>query len=265
MIFDARQLAAGWLTVALASGADTERPILNRTLYLEQFADGVRLVATDSVTLLHGWVPDIEHALDPGPGMDEAPIATAIALDAHGRAKGFLAHLLRLAFKAEKEDADKIEVRLRLDVKDTDVAKQGVLSGFEARWVVIEQPDTGNEAERLKMLTVEGKYPTWRNVLGNFRSELTTQVALAPLVIGELAKAGKYHPGARIGWQFGGDNQAARVTIIDSDPHVDGLIMPTKWDLDLNAPRVDDVVAEAERIAGEVTFDEGDEDEDGTP
>lgn len=262
MIFDALQLAPGWLTISLASGVDKERPILNRTIYVEQFGDGVRLVATDSVTLLHCWVPDIEHELDPGPGFDESPMATAIVLDAHGRAKGFMAHLLSLARQAEKDESDTVEVRLRLDVKDA-AGPQGVLDGIEARWVIVEQPDTGTEAERLKLLTVDGFYPPWRNVLGNHHPELTTQVALAPLVIGQLAKAGKYHPGARIGWQFGGDNLAAAVTIIDSSPHVEGLVMPCRWDLVTNAPRVDDAVAEAERIAQEAADAEGGDDESG--
>lgn len=263
MNFDARDLARGWLAVALASAKDAQRPVLSRTVFIEQYpGEGVRLVATDSYVLLHAWVPDLEHANDPGPGLDEAPDRTAIAIDTHGRAKGFLHHLLRLAIKAEKEDWPAVEVRLRLDVADPDRTAQATLAGLEARYVVIEQPDTGDEAERLKLLTCEGVYPPWRKLLGNFAPELTTQLALAPDLVGQLAKVGKIHPGSRLGWSFGGENKAARVTVIDSDPHVEGIAMPCRWDIDTNAPRVDDVVDEAERIAREAAEldDEGDAD-----
>lgn len=260
MNFDARDLARGWLAVALASAKDAQRPVLNRTVFIETFADGARLVATDSYVLLHAWVPDLEHANDPGPGMDEAPSRTAIAIDAHGRAKGFLHHLLRLALKAEKDDQPAIEVRLRLDVADTDRAAQTTLAGLEARYVVVEQPDTGDEAERLKLLTCEGVYPPWRKLLGNFAPELTTQLALAPDLVGQLAKVGKIHPGSKLGWHFGGENKAAQLTVIDSDPHVEGIAMPCRWDIEANAPRVDDVVDEAERIAREAA-DPGPDDE----
>lgn len=262
MIFDARDLSRGWLAVALASSKDAQRPVLSRTVYIESYPEGVRLVATDSYVLLHAWVPDIEHTNDPGPGMDEAPMRTAIALDTHGRAKGFLHHLLRLALKAQKEDWPAIEVRLRLDVADTEQGAQHTLAGLEARYVVIEQPDVGDEAERLKMLTCEGVYPPWRKLLGNFTSELTTQLALAPDLVGNLAKVGRIHPGSKLGWSFGGENKAARVTVIDSDPHVEGIAMPCRWDIDANAPRIDDVVDEAEQIARDAA-EANDDDPDG--
>ena len=266
MLFDARDLARGWLSVALASAKDTQRPVLSRTVYIESFAEGARLVATDSITLLHAWGPDIEHANDPGPSIDEAPTKTAIAIDTHGRARGFLSHLLKLALKAEKEDWPAIEARLRLDVADTGhQAPQATLAGLEARYVVLEQPDQGDEAERLKLLTCDGIYPPWRKLLSNFAPELTTQLALAPDVVGQLAKVGKIHPGAKLGWSFGGENKAASLRVIDSDPHVSGVVMPCRWDIDTNAPRADDVVTEAEQIArdaADVGDEEGDDLED---
>jgi hypothetical protein len=264
VIFDARTIARGWLAAALASGKDSGRPSLDRTVYIESYAEGVRFVATDSITLLHVWVPDIEHELDPGPTLDEAPIKTAIAIDTHGRAKGFLQHLLKLAITAQEEDRDAVEVRLRLDVADRPAVQgQATFEGLEARFVVLEQPDVGDEAERIKLVTCEGVYPTWRTLLEQFTPELTTQLALAPKVVGQLAKIGQWYPRARLGWSFGGENKAARLTVIDSEPYVEGVVMPVRWDIDANAPRVDDVVAEAEGIARDAA-DAGGDDEEGS-
>jgi len=254
MMFDAGPLARGWLSVALASAKDGARPTLNRTVYIESYADGVRLVATDSHMLLHCWVPDIDHGLDPGPVLDDTPIKTAIAIDPHGRAKGFLAHALRLAAAAERDNLAPVEIRLRLDVADDGAPAQATFLGMEARYVVLEQPDH----ERLKLRTCEGHYPGWRNLLAGWAPELTTQLALAPDVIGQLGKLDRWHPTCRVGWSFGGENAMARLTIIDSDPHVDGVAMPVRWDLDTNAPRVDDVVDDAEQILRDAAGDDPD-------
>lgn len=260
MIFDARDIARGWLAVALASAQDSAWPALNRTIYIESYGDGARLVSTDSVTLLHTWVPAVDHHGDPGPSLDEAPQKTAIAMDPHGRARGFLKHALKLAIQAAKDELDPVEIRLRLDVAENDGARaQATFAGMEARYVVLEQPDH----ERLKLRTCEGEYPSWRKLLAGFEPELTTQLALAPDVIAQLGKLGRIHPGCRVGWSFGGGNQAARLTIIESDPHVDGMVMPCRWDIDANAPRVDDVVAEAEKLAREAAEAPPDDDPDG--
>src|SRR5687768_16742409 len=112
-LFDARTLARGWLSVAIASAADKARPVLHRTVSIEAFPEGLRLVATDSFVLLRSWVPNLDHDLDPEPGLDEAPYATAVAMDPHGRAKGFLAHVLKLA-SDEVYDDDPLEVRVDL-------------------------------------------------------------------------------------------------------------------------------------------------------
>lgn len=249
MMFDAQQIARGWLAVALASAKDAALPVLSRTVFVESFAEGVRLVATDSVVLLHAFVPDVEHENDPGPGLDEVPIATAIAMDPHGRACGFLAHALKLANAAATDGGEPIEIRLRLDVADAGGQAQQQFAGLEARYVVLEQPDH----ERLKLRTCDGTFPAWRTVVSSFTPELATQLAFAPGVAGQIARIGNFHPYARLGLTFGGENRACQLDAVDSDPHVAGLVMPCRWDLARNRPRVDDVAAEAEAFLRQVT------------
>jgi hypothetical protein len=102
LTFDAALLARAWLSVALASGNDDKLPVLYRTVAVEEFDHGARLVATDGYVLLRCWVPATESDLAEEPGLDVAPDRTVVAFDPHGRAKGLLAFLLKQS-KADKD------------------------------------------------------------------------------------------------------------------------------------------------------------------
>lgn len=231
MIFDAETLARGWLSVAVAASADKDRPQLNKTMSIEQYPGGVRLVATDSYVLLRAWVPSVDGDGDlvPEPSLDESPMATAVAMDPHGRGVGFLAHLLKLA---TAKGSLPIEVRLMLGVIEPDES-DGMLGGMEARYVVLEQPDV----ERLKLATYEGGYPHWRKVAGNFGAKTTKAVALSPYVLAKIAKLAKL--AGTVQWHFGGANKMAVIEVAESDPYVCGAAMPVRWDFDRDAPRTD--------------------------
>lgn len=228
MIFDARDLARGWLSVALASADDDERPALHRTVSIESYPTGVRLTATDSYILLSSWVHAIDHAGEPEPGPDESPAITGVAIDLHGRGKGFLSHVWKLA---RDEDAPLVEVRLSLGVTELDDPNRPTLDGIEAEYVVLEHPDN----ERIKLRAYEGEYPQWRKVVASFTEKRTSAVALNPEMIGRLAKLGKLHPGCPLLWHFGGENRAARLEI-QSEPYVSGLVMPVRWDFVSDRP-----------------------------
>lgn len=235
-VYDARTLARGWLSVAVASGKDAGRPQLDRTIALEAYPEGLRLVATDSYVLLHAWIPDFPHELDPEPALDEAPYATAVVMDPHGRARGFLAHVLKLAL-AEPDDAPPIEVRVSLGVvEEPDHDSEPSFEGMEATYVVLELPD----AERLKLRTYEGDFPQWRKVLPGFIPHQTSAIALNPEIVGRLSKLGKLNGNRPLRWTFGGENQMALVEVLDSEPLVTGAVMPVRWDFDRNAPRPED-------------------------
>lgn len=232
MIFDAKTLARGWLAVAVASSADKDRPQLHRTVLIEQFAQGLRLVATDSYILLHAWVPNIEHDLDPEPDFfDETPIATAVAMDPHSRAKSFFTHVLALAQQAEKKDLAPVEVRVQLGVTDHD-ADRDSLPGMEATYVILELPD----AERLKLAVYDGAYPNWQALSQGFASTSTDTIALSPSIVGRLGKLGSILPGSMLGFSWAGPLKAARVELVGSDVTVEGLVMPCRWDVERNVP-----------------------------
>lgn len=227
MLVDGATLARGWLSVALASNK-ADNAALDRTVYIEQHADGLRLVATDGYMLLRTWVPEVDD-LAPEPAPDEAPIATAIAHDPHGRGRGFLAHIAKLT---SDPDDDAIDVKVMLGVVEALDPDRPTFEGMEAEWVVLEHADH----ERIRLESLAGVYPAWRSVTGGFRAQSTDAVALHPDRLAALGKLGKLHRGAPILWHFGGTERAALIEVAESDPHVEGLVMPVRWDLDRDAP-----------------------------
>lgn len=233
MIFDARILARGWLSVALAAGKDPNLPALCRTVHIEQYPQGVRLAATDGYMLLHTWVPGLECEMEPAPTVDEVPTATATARDVHGRAKALLSHLNQLAAQAEKQSGEPVEVRLRLGVPD--LANQGQLEGMEAQYVLVEHP----EHERLLLPVLDGGYPPWRTAYLGTATVPTEVASFTPEIMGRLAKLAQLHPTCRIGWHYGGSDRPARVEVLDSEPYVDGAVMPVAWDFRRDGPAED--------------------------
>lgn len=232
MMFDARHLARGWLSVAIASGTVGAQPALWRTVAIESFPEGVRLVATDSYMLLTAWVPNIDHDLAPEPELDEAPMAVAVAIDPNGRAKGLLSHLLHLA---SAKDAELVEVKLALGIVVDADGPSSTFEGMEARWVIIEQVDH----ERLKLPVYDGAYPTWRALHVHFEPEKTEAVGLSTSIVGRLAKLGRWWPECPLVWHFGGELKAAAVSVHGAENAVTGLVMPVRWNLDHNRPQAD--------------------------
>lgn len=225
LTFDARNLARGWLSVALAASKDKDRPILNRTVNIEALDTGVRLIATDGYMILHSWVPSIGNEWPlTVPDIDEAPAVTAIAQDAHGRAKNLLWHLLNLT---ADEDAPSIEVDLVVgDTSHDDTNAMPTFAGMSRTWVTIAVPDR----ERLKLPTIDGEFPAWRPLLDAFTSKTAKTIALAPEIIGRLAQLERTTGKTSLLWEFGGVEKAARVRVHEAEPPVEGLVMPQRVD-----------------------------------
>lgn len=246
MIFSPFSLARGWLSVAIASSKDEARPALSRTVLVERYSTGVRLVATDSYVLLHSWVPADEHDLDPPPEIDEAPLTTAVVRDPHGRGKSFLNHALQLARAAESDDmADAPEIHVDLGVVITEDDASPSFAGMESMWCVLEMPDK----ERLQLELYEGEFPNWRSIMRHHDAEPTDTVLLTPEIVGRFEKLGALQPDAKLGFRFGGADKAIAFELVGASQPVTGRIMPCRWDIAENRPAAD-VEAEA---AGEAT------------
>lgn len=233
-VFNAWDLATGWLSVAVASSKDDNRPALNRTVSVEAFHEGVRLTATDSCLLVTAWVPNLENEFEPAPPMDAAPYGSAVAFDPHGRGRSLLGHALGLAHAAaEAEDPEPVEVRLELGVIDQVDDGRSMFAGMEIPWVLLELPGS----ERVKLRSYEGEFPSWRAVMAGFRAKQTTGVALSAERMGQMAKLAKYHPDKALMFSLGGDNRAVHLEV--QDRPIEGIVMPARTDWETGDPLED--------------------------
>lgn len=238
--FLAAPLARRWLSVAVASSKDKARPALDRTVYLEQFHEGMRITATDSYLLLTSFVPSIENdGFEPDvPDIDALPYTSAVAMDPHGRARGLLGHALGLVAEAERNDlGEEVEMSVRLGViDDLDPDERDTFAGMDPTWVILELPDR----ERVKLRTYEGEFPSWRRTLASFKPKRTAGVALSADRMEQLAKLAKYQAEA-LRFELGGESNGVRVTVPDA--LLEGLVMPVRWDFTSDAP-LDDTTGE---------------------
>lgn len=235
--FNAGPLARRWLSAAVASSKDKSRPALDRTVYLEQFHEGMRITATDSYLLLTTFVPAIgnDDELPEVPSIDAVPYTSAVAMDPHGRARGLLGHALGLVAEYARADiVDAVEISVRLGVVDEldDAWQAASFAGMDPAWVVLELPDR----ERVKLQTFEGEYPEWRRVLSSFRPKRTAGVALSAERMDQLARLAKYQDEA-LRFELGGESEGVRVTAPDA--LIEGLVMPVRWNFASDAPLVD--------------------------
>lgn len=246
MIFDAPTLALAWLSVAQASGTDKLEPTLDRTIGVEQYDDGIRLVATDRYVLLTAWVPNLSTGGDEAPSIDEAPLRTVVAKDADARGKGLLAYVLKLAKLGKDEEVPygDLAVDVEFDIRrPVGVDQDTPLEGLEPTYAVLTIPDV----EKVYLPIVVSDYPDWRGLLTGFEPVQTDRVALPLDRLYRLGALRKWNVGP-LRWQFGGDDNVARVyldaTHDERAPHVEGLVMPARWTLageDPDGPDPDDV------------------------
>ena len=229
MRFDAPTFARAWLSVAQASSTEKEDLAqFFRTVAVEEFSHGVRLVATDRRLLLTAWVPDLDVRHRRIPTLDELPDRTVIARDPDGRGKGLLAYLLQLARREDPEGdlpEGTQEIRVEFDVRmPVDRAGDATFEGLEPTYAVLDVPDT----ERVWLPIVQGDYPMWRGIVLGHTSQVTDAIAFNPELAERVARVRKWADGPLL-WTFCGADRAALVEFPDSDPNVSGVVMPARW------------------------------------
>lgn len=228
MRFDGVQLADAWLSVFAASAKEKHYPELWKTIALEEYPAGIRLVATDRVVLLTAWVPDLDNYYGSPPVFEEAPDRVIVARDADGRARSLLGYVLSLAFRDTKPEdytPGEVQVRIDFDVKLPAGAAgtQDVLDGMDPTYAVLSVPDV----EKVYLEIQATSYPDWRPLLADHRPRKTSDIVVAAEVVERLAKIRK-HASGRIKWTFGGRDETALVSFPESDPHVHGVVMPVR-------------------------------------
>lgn len=211
-------LARAWLAVTAASGKDKALPQLNRTVCIETFSTGVRLVATDSVLLLRTWIPASEDN-EPEPLLEEDPKSVSVAMDLDGRGRNLAGYLLSLESRRDEDRDPPLETRFEAGITDR---KAGALPGMQGKVVVFEHP--GREV--LQLPTYDGEYPPWRNVVTTFAAKRTDTISLSSELMSRLGSMCKLFPGQPLLWSFGGADKATSLHIANT--HVRGLVMPQR-------------------------------------
>lgn len=250
MRFDAARLALAWLSVAQASGSDVNLPTLDRTVALELYPDGVRLLATDRLVLLTAWVPTIDARLEHAPHVSELPARTVVTQDADRRGKLLLDYALKLS-KLGKPGEEKLYgdlvVELELDVRlPVEPGEDVHIEGLEPTYAVLRLPDRSQE----HLPIIVSDYPDWRPLLHDFTAVTTDRIGLPLERLARLGALGKWNEGP-LRWTFGGPGKVARVALVPEDdrksrdvkgreyqrrPVVDGLVMPARWVLPGEGP-----------------------------
>jgi hypothetical protein len=225
MRFDAPTFAVAWQQVANACATDPDIPVLNRTVALEEYVHGVRLVATDRFILLTAYVPNLDTDDNEVPTPDTAPERTVIVTDTDSRAAGLFAYIRKLAKREKLESAPEgtREVRVDHDVRvpaGVDITQE-TFEGMEPTFTMFTVPDV----EKVYLPVIESGYPDWRPLILDHNPVRTHTIHLNP---DRLAALGRLYPGP-IEWQFGGAQKAARVTVAGSYPLVEGVVMPVRW------------------------------------
>lgn len=230
MRFDGPTLAHAWLaTFAAAATNRGAHPALYKTIGIEEYPTGIRLVATDRVMLLTAWVPDIEYHYDGPPAFEEAPDRVIVAVDTDGRGRGLLGYVLALATRDTPVDEytpGQVEVRIDFDVQmppGSAPVAQATLEGMDPTYTVLSVPDV----EKVYLEVYAGTFADWRPVMAGHTPKTTKKVRIHPEIAERLGKVRK-HAAGPIEWSFGGPGNAALVAFPESDPHVHGAVMPMR-------------------------------------
>lgn len=222
MRFDAPTLARAWLAVSAATGTDKDGPAaLYKTVAVEVFPHGVRLVATDRALLLNAWVPEDDQ---PAPSIDEAPDRVVVASDSDGRGRGLAGYILSLANRVNPDDyvPGQIALRLDFDVRlppGSQPAAQETLEGMEPTFVTLTVPDV----EKVYLEAVPVAFPNWRASILGHEPATTGELHLAAETVEKLARVRKHASGV-MRWSLGGKDKPALVAFTESDPFIHGVI-----------------------------------------
>lgn len=235
MIFDAAEFATGFLSVAQAFAKDKLRPQLNRTVLVEEYRHGVRLVAVDGFLLLTSWVRYMgADGLDPAtaePGLDELPERQSVVHDPDGRGRQLLHWARNLAARRDKEDEERPKLRVEIGMLDgpgVSVAAQA-FEGLEPKWCRFKL----DAEEEVRIQLYEGDYIDWRQIVAAVEYGEAEQFLLPSWVLEQIAKVAGLHSDHPWRWSMsGGDEDPMRIELQFASPSVWGCVMPAGMNRD---------------------------------
>jgi hypothetical protein len=225
ILCDGRQFAFTYQAVQIASGEEKDRPALYRTMLVDVFPGGVRLVAVDGYLLLVGWVERADTITDTD-RVDDGELAdeSFVVKDPHLRLLGLLKHIYSVTKGQDEGDTNPISLRIRTGGDIVGRAQQA-LDGMEPDRLTFEIPDV----EAVTLEVADTPFPNWRLP---HTPEHTAEFGVGVAGILRLGKLAKLHEGAHVRMTFGGTDGAALVqleapgTFAPFD--IRGLVMPVR-------------------------------------
>lgn len=227
MRLDGPRLARAWLAVAQASAGKDDVAALNRTVAIEEFPNGLRLVATDRLILLTAWVPHLDALSEREPGLDEAPDRTIVSYDPDKRGRSLLGYVLTLSKRDKVDDLPDgaLEVEVTFDARlPAGEAEPATFEGMDTPYTILAVRDK----EKVWLPVVQATYPQWRDLLLYHKPQDTIIIKFNPELVQRVAGARTWAHGPML-VTFGGTEAPAVVDFEESDPHVTGLLMPMRW------------------------------------
>jgi hypothetical protein len=219
---DARTFALTYRAVSIAWSDDKERPALYRTLAMERFPEGVRLVATDGYVLLKGWVPNLDWQYPTEPDVGELPQSTAIISDRRQRGLALAKYVLDLTRDDESDEAD-----VSLSIA-TVLSGGGSLDGMAPTRVLLTLNGVVT-SERLYLPTYEGVFPDWRTLDATHTAVPADEVRFGAMGVLRLGKLADFLGGASIAFRFAGETGAVAIEVEHgSGVDITGLAMPVR-------------------------------------
>lgn len=213
LTLNAGDAALAWYNAFLATSQEEGRPLLNRTLSVELFTDGVQFVATDGVLLFRTWVPAWQETV-PWPGGFRSPKYAVVVMDRDHFALGFMKALMAATKESVKTLTIAVEVAPQPEAGEPAIGEE--FSRFCLTLRALGQ--------QLHCRLFEARYPDWRAFdLGIPMLERVEGVMLSPRVCATL---GKVKGAGAFALDFEGVGRC-----LLSDPlfkSVEGIVMPMR-------------------------------------
>lgn len=222
MQFNAWLFAKAWNSVAFAQSDDKARPALYRTTLIEEYPEGVRLVATDSFILLKAWVPSEGYDKHDEPGKDVEPEAATVCMDRDQR----VVQLMKYVQNQTKSDGADTPMVITMALGTLKGGAQNSLAGMVQQSVTFRFDQEYDE--RIETPIFDGNFPHWKNLWYAHRGVPTQNVSFGADGFLRVGKLSALWDKASIRFVMGGSLGVCRFYIMAPDVNVQGLAMPVR-------------------------------------
>ncbi|MGL4297527.1 MAG: hypothetical protein ACRCW4_00445 [Candidatus Neomicrothrix subdominans] len=190
----AEHVIPAWRNASIGSGPDVSA-VLDETILVEWYSDGLRFVATDRYVLMASYAATERDATShQAPDHDLAPLGAVVAVVADRLMVDFLKHqaaMVKVYQRAIREGlpAEPAFVTFSVGTLDEpDSAQQRLDIGDTRSCLVVS-----SEAERIALPLVDGvEYPPWRSIMAGYTPAPRAKVAAKADVLRRIGQLDTY-------------------------------------------------------------------------